>query len=836
MFQTLRTLLTAILLCLGLPMASAWGACGSISGTASIPVDSPACVIINVFHDNQMLAGRGASNYDSTYIVSGLPSGTYRVQFDPINCLDTANNITFLAQWYLNQGGFSSATPVTPTATLSNVTIQPGGSISGTVSGVPGLAYVTLFTSTGTAVAETTTDIFKGYRFTGLPTGRYKVRFSLDQEGCSSVMWYKAGTDLSTADAVAVTASTETSAIDVTFPTGTVTGSVNTPCYVRVYDDATGYELTSTYAGTSYTLSLPAGSYHIRYEPLDKNYVTMWYNGRYTSSTADSVTVASGATVTANVILEAGGTITGTVTNLATGTPIAGAFASAYNSATGDLVATSALTGGTGLYTLQGLRVGQSYTIKFTKTSYLDQWYDNASNQSGARPVFVPATGINAALAPSSCSGTGGITVRVDDPCGNLTNLATVTVSNAAGQVFPATVKFVKDTKGNVTDIYFTSSCLPSDSYTLYVSDANYDGYIASASATVTAPGTTTLPTLTLAMGGSISGRVTDASGTGVAHAVVTIFDGAGNPVGSGAETDLSGNYVAGGLPTGSYRVFVSHSSCRGVDSGWYNNQALIPVTAPTGVTGIDTVILPVTFTIATSADTNGTITPTATVPYGSNSTVTVTADPTYHIASVIVDGISQSIPDPKLFTTTFSNVTASHMVSATFAVDSRAVSVTVAGTAPGRVVSTPQGIDCSTGTCLYQFDVTAAVTLSPQVTAGTSFSGWSGGGCSGTGLCTIPAGTTTISTTGTFVPATVKRGDSYFLKITDAYATAADGSTVNAVAQNFGESLTFDRGIGVSLVGGYSADFSGFAGTTTVQPPFIVKSGTVRVAQIVIR
>ena len=516
------------------------------------------------------------------------------------------------------------------------------------------------------------------------------------------------------------------------------------------------------------------------------------------------------------------------MTNLATGTPIAGAFASAYNSATGDLVATSALTGGTGLYTLQGLRVGQSYTIKFTKTSYLDQWYDNASNQSGARPVFVPATGINAALAPSSCSGTGSITGSVLDSCGYIGYKATVTARNTAGHIFPVTTT-------NSSGV-FTLSCLPSDSYTLYVSEYTYDGYIATASATVTAPGTTTLPTLTLAMGGSISGRVTDASGTGVAHAVVTIFDGAGNPVGSGAETDLSGNYVAGGLPTGSYRVFVSHSSCRGVDSGWYSNQALIPVTAPTGVTGIDTVILPVTFIIATSADTNGTITPTATVPYGSNSTVTVTADPTYHIASVIVDGISQSIPDPKLFTTTFSNVTASHTVSATFAVDSRAVSVTVVGTAPGRVVSTPQGIDCSTGTCLYQFDVTAAVTLSPQVTAGTSFSGWSGGGCSGTGLCTIPAGTTTISTTGTFVPATVKRGDSYFLKIADAYATAADGSTVNAVAQNFGESLTFDRGIGVSLVGGYSADFSGFAGTTTVQAPFIVKSGTVRVAQIVIR
>ncbi len=102
------------------------------------------------------------------------------------------------------------------------------------------------------------------------------------------------------------------------------------------------------------------------------------------------------------------------------------------------------------------------------------------------------------------------------------------------------------------------------------------------------------------------------------------------------------------------------------------------------------------TFYITTTAGAHGSITPTATVNYGASSSVTVTPDSGYHIASLLVDGVSQSITNPKSFSTTFSSVVADHTVSATFAADIFTIT-TVAGTygsiTPTTVVSYGTGV-----------------------------------------------------------------------------------------------------------------------------------------------
>lgn len=74
------------------------------------------------------------------------------------------------------------------------------------------------------------------------------------------------------------------------------------------------------------------------------------------------------------------------------------------------------------------------------------------------------------------------------------------------------------------------------------------------------------------------------------------------------------------------------------------------------------------TFTITPTAGANGTITPSGpqTVDYGTNNAFTVTADPGYHIADVLKDGVSVGA----VSLVTFTNVTASHTISATFAVN----------------------------------------------------------------------------------------------------------------------------------------------------------------------
>lgn len=77
----------------------------------------------------------------------------------------------------------------------------------------------------------------------------------------------------------------------------------------------------------------------------------------------------------------------------------------------------------------------------------------------------------------------------------------------------------------------------------------------------------------------------------------------------------------------------------------------------------------PTTYTITASAGSNGSISPSGatTVNSGDNQTFTITANSNYHISDITVDGSSVGA----VSSYTFSNVTATHTISATFAVTS---------------------------------------------------------------------------------------------------------------------------------------------------------------------
>ena len=68
---------------------------------------------------------------------------------------------------------------------------------------------------------------------------------------------------------------------------------------------------------------------------------------------------------------------------------------------------------------------------------------------------------------------------------------------------------------------------------------------------------------------------------------------------------------------------------------------------------------------------------------------------------------------------------------------DPFSLSVATAGGGRGSVQSSPAGIACLP-TCAAPFDDGAAVTLTATPGSGSTFAGWSGGGCSGTGTCTV--------------------------------------------------------------------------------------------------
>ncbi len=100
--------------------------------------------------------------------------------------------------------------------------------------------------------------------------------------------------------------------------------------------------------------------------------------------------------------------------------------------------------------------------------------------------------------------------------------------------------------------------------------------------------------------------------------------------------------------------------------------------------------------------------------------------------------------------------MSAATTVNAQFDAAPQPLTVTLSGTGTGTVISAPAGISCP-GTCSTSFAAGATVTLTPTPNAGSLFTGWTGGGCAGTGTCVVTMNAA-VAVTATFdlTPATL--------------------------------------------------------------------------------
>ncbi|MGZ4371764.1 MAG: InlB B-repeat-containing protein [Gaiellaceae bacterium] len=115
------------------------------------------------------------------------------------------------------------------------------------------------------------------------------------------------------------------------------------------------------------------------------------------------------------------------------------------------------------------------------------------------------------------------------------------------------------------------------------------------------------------------------------------------------------------------------------------------------------------------------------------NSTVTLTAAPAS--GSVFAGWSGGSCSGTGGCTVTMG---AAQTVTARFiAPPMHSLTITQSGSGGGTVTINPAHIAC-TATCSYAFDSGTPVTLTAAPAAGSTFGGWSGGGCSGTGACTV--------------------------------------------------------------------------------------------------
>jgi|GEM_PF-1425923 len=94
--------------------------------------------------------------------------------------------------------------------------------------------------------------------------------------------------------------------------------------------------------------------------------------------------------------------------------------------------------------------------------------------------------------------------------------------------------------------------------------------------------------------------------------------------------------------------------------------------------------------------------------------------------------------------------MSAAKTVTATFDLGVRTLTVSKTGSGSGTVTSEPAGVSCG-ATCAAKFQQGAKVTLSATAASGSTFAGWSGGGCSGTGSCVVVIGEADVAVTATF-------------------------------------------------------------------------------------
>jgi alpha-tubulin suppressor-like RCC1 family protein len=122
-------------------------------------------------------------------------------------------------------------------------------------------------------------------------------------------------------------------------------------------------------------------------------------------------------------------------------------------------------------------------------------------------------------------------------------------------------------------------------------------------------------------------------------------------------------------LPDTGYHV--ADVTLNGVSVGAVTSYAFTAgITANTAIAAVFAID---TFAVTMTGDLNGTVTGPATVNYGGSASYTITPATGYHVADVLVDGVSVGA----VTSYSFSNVTADHTISASFAINSYNITAT---------------------------------------------------------------------------------------------------------------------------------------------------------------
>jgi hypothetical protein len=467
-----------------------------------------------------------ATNVGGEYTIVGLASGSYTVSFSA-----SEGGLDYLTQYYDEQPSPSAAKPVpviAPGLTPNvDAVLQAGGQISGRVTASSGgapLANIEACAFQREAGNCAITNAAGEYTIVALPSGTYSVTFFPlpnipgGEGGGNYLPQTRAG--------VAVGAGTTTSGVDAELLAGgqiegRVTDASAKPlafimvCPIEPPGELLFAACQFTNSAGEYTVSgLPSGSYDVQFIPgLESyfgvpagNYLTQYYNGRASIAQAEQVSVtAPGKRTGIDAVLQPGGQISGTVTDVSTLLPLA--HIEACVTGGGGFPFNCTTTGTAGEYTISSLSSGE-YNVELR------------SREGGNyMPETLPKVKVE---APNTTTGTDAKMRAGGQIAGRVTDVSTgAPLANASVCVNAVCVPT------NSAGEYRLSS-LASGAYTVEFGSPVGGDYAPAAleGVAVTAGSTTRHVDAALQHGGQISGRVTAASsGIGVANIEVCAFE-----------------------------------------------------------------------------------------------------------------------------------------------------------------------------------------------------------------------------------------------------------------------------------------------------------------------
>ena len=572
---------------INIKLAAATSISGHVyGGSGTVPVAS-VCADALTTGPSGTFTQTASSAGDGSYTIDHLAPGTaYDVEFDP-SC--APNGRYYSVEYYNGATSASSATAVTPTLATPadgiDAHLPSAASISGQITDASGspiksqdVCVVVESTGSSFPIATTTTDSSGDYQLNGLSAGSYNVS-ATDCAGST-----REDLPSSYGSALTLTSSQAATAINIKMTAGTsisghlyggsgTTMPLNGAC-VSAYPSLGGtYSTGSTLADGSYSLShlTPGVAYVVQFNPScstnGRQYVSEYYNGttNYSQATQVSAT-ASMPGVGIDGHLPVGATISGTISDahgsaITSGDVCVSATASEYPY-------TSVVTDGLGHYTLEGLPAG-TYAVSAADCSYSSR-DDSSASLSGVTVTTGQAlTGQNLELgAGTSISG------HVYGGTGTLTPLQYACVdvypagSSATNPPIVASAQTTADgsyTVGHLAAGAYVVQFQPCSAGSQYTSEY-YNGEQSYGTANVVSPTATSPATAIdahLPYGATISGTVSDASGTPITTGDICV---AAEPYSGGAyastTTTDTGAYTITGLSAGSY--YVEFQDCSG--------------------------------------------------------------------------------------------------------------------------------------------------------------------------------------------------------------------------------------------------------------------------------